>query len=372
MGKIVISGYYGFNNVGDESILTAIVNNLKDSIKDIEITVLSVNPESTSQKHKINAIDRKNIFQIYKAIKNCEVFISGGGSLLQDVTSGRSITYYLVIIFMAIILRKKVLIYSQGIGPINKWFNKYMVQWVLNKVDCISVRDEKSKELLKKIGVYTPDIYVTADPVISLKQGNKKTGREILTKEGMDHQSEKPLIGFAIRGWRDNDEFLSNICKTADKLIEHSNVDVVFIPFHFGEDIKILEEIAHKMEQKAFFIKNKYDIEEMLGIVGNLDLLVGVRLHSLIFAAIMNVPIIAISYDPKIDSFMKSLQLKTLCSTEGLNYVDLILEIELIQKKHEAYKNILTQRVKKLQEKARINEKLVIELLKKGRHQREE
>ncbi|WP_053955326.1 polysaccharide pyruvyl transferase CsaB [Inediibacterium massiliense] len=364
MDRIVISGYYGFNNVGDESILTSIVGNLKEYITDVEITVLSANPEGTSKKHQIQAVDRKNILEICRAIKKCDLFISGGGSLLQDVTSGRSISYYLAIILIALFLRKKVLIYSQGMGPINKWFNKCMVRWVLNRVDCITIRDEKSKKVLDEVGVCIPKIYVTTDPVISLHEGNISLGKEILIKEGINYQ--KPLIGFAIRGRDDNEEFVSNISTIADQIIEDFKVDIVFVPFHFGEDVKIMDKIQNKMKQKAFFIQNRYNIDEMLGIVGNLNLLIGVRLHSLIFSAVMNTPLIAISYDPKIDSFMESLQLKTLCSIENLNYKALHEEINYIQKNYEQVKNILEKRVQKLRDKLKTNEKVVIELLKGG------
>ncbi|QZY55777.1 polysaccharide pyruvyl transferase CsaB [Crassaminicella profunda] len=366
MGKVVISGYYGFNNVGDESILTSIVSSFKESIKDIEITVLSANPKSTEKKHKIHAIDRKNIKEIYKEIRKCDLFISGGGSLLQDVTSRRSITYYLVIIFMAILLRKKVLIYGQGIGPINRKSNQCMVRWILNKADAIIVRDEGSKELLEHIGINRPPTYVTTDPVIGLKKASLELGSKILKKEGINQLREKPLIGFAIRGWREQDDFIDKICSTADKLVENFHMDVAFIPFHFKEDMKIMNEIEKRMKHQAIFIRNRYEIDEMLGLVGNLDLLVGVRLHSLIFAAIMNTPIIAISYDPKIDSFMKSLQLDSLCSKEDLNEVDLILEIEKVQKNNENYKQMLEEKVKNLQEKLKVNEKVVMELLNEG------
>ncbi|WP_129598403.1 polysaccharide pyruvyl transferase CsaB [Anaerophilus nitritogenes] len=364
MDRIVISGYYGFNNIGDESILTAIVGNLKEYIKDVEITVLSANPEATSKKHQIQSVDRKNIYEICRAIKKCDLFISGGGSLLQDVTSGRSISYYLAIILIALLLRKKVLIYSQGMGPINKWFNKCMVRWVLNRVDCITIRDEKSKKVLDEVGVSIQKTYVTTDPVISLHQGNRSLGKEILKKEGISYQ--RPLIGFAIRGRDDNEEFVSNISMIADQIIKDFKVDVVFIPFHFGEDVKIMDKIENKMEQKAFFIQNRYNIDEMLGIVGNLSLLIGVRLHSLIFSAIMNVPLVAISYDPKIDSFMESLDLKALCSIENLNYKDLYEEINYIQNNYGQVQNILQKRVQKLQDKLKKNEKVVKELLKGG------
>ncbi|WZL72169.1 polysaccharide pyruvyl transferase CsaB [Clostridiaceae bacterium 35-E11] len=366
MHKIIISGYYGFNNIGDESILTSIVDNLKERIEDIEITVLSVNPQSTSERHKVHAIDRKNMKQVYHAIKKCDVLISGGGSLLQDVTSRRSISYYLVIMLIAILLRKKVMIYSQGIGPINRHMNKYFVQWVLNKVDCITVRDEKSHKLLQDIGVHKPPIYVTADPVMSLKKGNIEIGKKRLLKEGMQNKKEKPLIGFAIRGWQKNEKLKENIAKTADKLIENYGAQVAFIPFHFGEDMKMMEDIEETMMHKAIFIKNKYDIYEMLGIVGNLDLLIGVRLHSLIFAAIMNIPMIAISYDPKIDSFMESLGLSTLCSVDELAYEDLLLAIENKRNQSLQDKEVLRYSVEKIQKKLEINEKLLKDLLRQG------
>lgn len=366
MHKIVISGYYGFNNIGDESILTSIVDNLKERIADIEITVLSVNPQSTAERHKVRAIDRKNIVQIYRAIKKCDVLISGGGSLLQDVTSRRSISYYLVIMLMAILLGKKVMVYSQGIGPINRHINRHFVQWVLNKVDCITVRDEKSHKLLQDIGVNRPPMYVTADPVMSLKKGDIEIGKRRLIREGMQNGDRKPLIGFAIRGWQRNERLKENIAKTADKLIENFGVEVVFIPFHFGEDIQMMEDIEDAMEHEGIFVKNKYDIYEMLGIVGNLDLLIGVRLHSLIFAAIMNIPMIGISYDPKIDSFMESLGLSTLCSVDQLAYEDLLMEIENKRNQSTQDKEKLFYSVEKIQKKLEINEKLLKDLLKQG------
>ena len=68
MNKIVISGYYGFNNIGDESILTAIISNIRENIDNIDITVLSKDPELTSKKHKVDAINRKSMLTIIKEI----------------------------------------------------------------------------------------------------------------------------------------------------------------------------------------------------------------------------------------------------------------------------------------------------------------
>ncbi len=366
MYKIVISGYYGFNNAGDESILTSIVGNLKKAIEDLEITVLSVHPQNTARRHSVHAIDRKNIRKIYRAIRNCDVLISGGGSLLQDVTSGRSIIYYLGIMMIGIFLKKKVFIYSQGIGPINRRLNRLMVRWVLNRVDCITVRDEKSKKELEDLGVCVPPIHVTADPVITLPKGDLSVGRQILEAEGLCEDFDKPLIGFALRGWQKNEKFRQAICKAADSLIHQYDANIVFIPFHYGEDMHILEEIEKEMENKAIFIKNRYDVQTLLGIVGNLDLLIGVRLHSLIFAAIMNTPMIAVSYDPKIDSFMKSLGLEILCSIDDLEVDGLLKAVEQKWDCYKQEKEVLNDRVQALQERVHMNELLLIRLLVQG------
>ncbi|AFS79082.1 polysaccharide pyruvyl transferase [Gottschalkia acidurici 9a] len=366
MNKIVISGYYGFNNIGDESILTAIISNLKDNIDDIDITVLSKNPELTYNKHNVNAIDRKNIFQIIKEIRKCDILISGGGSLLQDVTSARNVIYYLSIMIIGILFRKKVMIYSQGIGPINRPINRYLTKIVLNKVDVITLRDHKSEKILREINIKNKNINVTADPVIGLKKRDTKLGREMLVKSGMK-DTNKPIIGFAIRG-RDRDQNLIDVMSSvSDKIIDEMGVNVVFIPFHYGEDMKVLSEIEQNMKNKAIFLKGKYDINEMLSIIGNLDLLIGIRLHSLIFGAVMNIPMIAVSYDPKINNFMEYLDEDVFCNVSELDEDSLVSEIRDKISHEEEYKRKLYDKVEYLKERLHQNEEIISKLLKKSK-----
>ncbi len=124
MYNILISGYYGFDNIGDESILRTLVSSLREHIPDCSLTVLSHNPASTREKYGVEAVDRMSPVAILRAVKGCDMLISGGGSLLQDVTSSKSLHYYLSIIRCAQFFRKKVFIYSQGIGPIDRPGNR--------------------------------------------------------------------------------------------------------------------------------------------------------------------------------------------------------------------------------------------------------
>lgn len=362
MNKIVISGYYGFNNIGDESILTAIISNIRESVDDIDITVLSKDPELTSNKHKVSAINRKNMLEIIREIRKCDLLISGGGSLLQDVTSSRSILYYLVIILIGMFFKKKVMIYSQGIGPINKPFNKFFTKFVLNKVDVITLRDEKSQRVLKEINMDNENIIVTADPVIGLKRGDIKFGREILEESGFKNGS-KPLIGFAIRGRDKNEKLVKTIARVSDRAIDDLGVNVVFIPFHHGEDIGIIDDIQEIMKNKSIGLRGKYDINEMLSVIGNLDLLVGVRLHSLIFGAVMNIPMIAVSYDPKINNFMDYLDETVFSNVENLDEEKLLSEITDKINHEEEYKLQLYKKIEYLKEKLHKNEEIISKLL---------
>ena len=199
MGKILISGYYGFNNIGDESILQALVHNLREKIPGIEITVLSQQPESTAEKHGVISVDRKSFLGVVGAIKRCDLLISGGGSLLQDVTSKKSILYYLMIMWITKFLRKDFFIYSQGIGPITSSCNRKLTASTLKMASGIVVRDQASKELLVEIGLAGEAIVITADPVLGIEPVSLELGKEILEKEGLKRDTKKALVGFAIK-----------------------------------------------------------------------------------------------------------------------------------------------------------------------------
>lgn len=361
MNKIVISGYYGFNNIGDEAILAAMISSINDAITDAEIIVLSKKPQLSCNKYDAKQINRKNIFKIISEIKKCDLLISGGGGLLQDVTSSRSILYYLSIMNIGKILKKKVMVYSQGIGPINKPLNRTLTKYVLNKIDFITLRDEKSQEFLKKINVDNKNINITADPVLGLKKGDLNLGYKILKNLGLK-DDKKRTVGFSIRGRDKSEKSINIIANVCDKIIDEFEVDIVFIPFHQEEDMKIIEDIKSKMKSNAIGLK-ELDVEETLSIIGNLDLLVGVRLHSLIFGAIMNTPMIAISYDPKIDSFMEYLDQEVISNIEDLDEEKLLAKIKHKLNNEDEHKLQLYKKIECLKEKLHRNEEVISELL---------
>ncbi|MCL1808984.1 MAG: polysaccharide pyruvyl transferase CsaB [Clostridiales bacterium] len=363
MYKILISGYYGFNNIGDESILKAVVDNLQGKLDGIEVTVLSQNPASTAEKYSVRSANRKSIGAIISEIKRCDLLISGGGSLLQDVTSRRSIIYYLSIMRMALFMGKKVMVYSQGIGPINSEYNRNLTARVLRKADGVVVRDDSSKKLLSEIGINPSSIVVTADPVLRVKPVARSIGRQILVSEGFVKASGKITVGFAIRERNWDEAFIGELCVSMERLIEERNAQIVLIPFHFSEDMPVIEEIERRLAGEVFAVKHKYLTEEMLSIIGNMDVLVGVRLHALIYAAIMDVSMIAVSYDPKINSFMHSIGMKAMCSIYDFTSEFFMEEFSKVMANGEKTRETVQLRVKELIKKLESNEEIIKKLM---------
>ena len=300
MSKIVISGYYGFNNAGDEALLTAILAALRAVEPTADITVISGNPGNTIAKHQVKSLYRFAAVRLLRAIREADLVISGGGSLLQDVTSKRSLAYYLSVIAAAKWKRKKVMLFAQGIGPIRSRLMRLLTRLVVNRADVITVRDRDSAEELARMGVPAAKVEVTADPVLMLNPESKVMGKAILTEAGLDPY--KPIIGVSVREWPDNQRCLKPLQVSKDLA-----------------DSKLLQSYLPKIRNRVALLQGDYSTEEFLSVIGSFRLLIGMRLHALIFAAVMKVPLMAISYDPKVDSFLKAIEAQAVGTVETLD-----------------------------------------------------
>jgi polysaccharide pyruvyl transferase CsaB len=305
MSEIVISGYYGFGNAGDEAMLSAMIEVLTELASNIKITVLSGNPEDTRRRHGVAAVYRLNYPEIARALSRSQLLISGGGSLLQDVTSERSLYYYLSIMMLAKKLGTPVMLYAQGIGPVQGTLARSAMRYIGNMVDLITVRDEGSLEELTRLRVVNPPICVTADPVLAMHQVDKELGRRILRSAGVEGTA--PIIGISVREWKDWKHYKDVLIQAADQLAAEFGARIVFLPMQWPEDCAVSRRMASRTKQAAIVLGEEYTTSELLSLVGNFDMLIGIRLHALIFAAVMHVPMVGISYDPKIDRFLESL-----------------------------------------------------------------
>jgi len=361
MSEIVISGYYGFANAGDEAMLAAMIEVLTDLDPNVKITVISGNPEDTKKRHGVAAVYRLNYPEIVRVLAKSDLLISGGGSLLQDVTSDRSLYYYLSIMMLAKKLGKPVMLYAQGIGPVCGSLARGAMRYIGNMVDLITVRDEGSRDELKRLKVTKPAIYVTADPVLAIHPVDKQIGRTILRKYGLEGAT--PLVGISVREWKDWSHYKQVLAQVTDHIMEEFGARVVYLPMQFPEDVAVAQKIVRRAKHQPVLLNEEYTTSELLSLVGNLDMLIGIRLHALIFAAVMQVSMVGISYDPKIDRFLETVGDQHAGTLKNVTADSLLSRVRELWPDINRPNQLKEERMNALRNKAFRNAELAIELI---------
>ena len=319
MADILISGYHGFANSGDEALLFAILNTLRKKQPQLDFTVLSKKPEETSAVYNVNSINRYNFFRIRKEMKNSKMLLFGGGSLLQDVTSSKSLIYYLAVIHLAQKYKMKTMLYANGIGPITKARNRKLASKILNKVDFITLRDDKSDEELKNLGVTKPKIIITADPAFTIDTENTSSGGFFTNIAGVPQGTKLCIV--SIREWKNSSPyFKSDLAKLCDYMAEQHGIFPLFVPMQYPEDTEISKSVMSLMKKPSYIINRELSVPEMFSVLSEAEILIGMRLHSLIYATTLAIPALPICYDPKISAFMESLNQPDRVDVESFDY----------------------------------------------------
>lgn len=355
--RIVLSGYYGFDNVGDEAILFSIIQALRENDASLNITVLSNQPEKTVATYGVDAVNRWDMKQVMAALKQSDGLISGGGSLLQDKTGFRSVPYYAGIMKMAQMNGKPVFVYAQGMGPITRGINRWITRSVLKKTH-ITVRDEASKNLLREIGLKN-DIETVPDPVLGISLSSQKS-------EWWEQQAfEGSVVTVSVRDWPSEIDFKMKIAAGLDRVAQ-DGVTVVFIPMHDEHDDVASKEVAALMKEASVIAPYHASIEEKILIIGSSNLLVGMRLHALIFSSVMETPFIALSYDPKIDAFadIAGQPIAGHVNEEGWDGNSLAELVQAKLSREEEEVRMLRQRIVPLQEKAKLTARQALQYFK--------
>lgn len=283
MSKVVISGYYGFKNFGDEAILTVLVNHLKKI--NCDITILSSNPFYTINKHKVNSVRSFDILKVIDTLKMSDCLISGGGSLLQDATSLKSLLYYSFIIFLALILKKKVIIFAQGIGPLNSFVSKAIVLNLLQFCTLVTVRDENSKKLIDENHINS---LLVPDPIFTLP---------------IKDIDKTKTVGIQLREFSTvTDDFLNELALNV--INNYSDQNIELISLHDTIDVPVLEKFKSILEEKCDninvdIIKNLSETE-IASKLATLDTLIAMRFHAVLIALKTGVKTLAINYDIKV------------------------------------------------------------------------
>lgn len=362
---VVMSGYYGFNNTGDEAIMLSMHKNIQQMGDNYHITVLSNRPEDTRDKYGIESVYRFGFGEVLRAIRDCDVLLSGGGSLLQDSTSTRSLMYYLSITAVAKMFGKQVMLYANGIGPVSGKRNRRLVKQVVNRADLITLREENSYEELLSMGVNPKKCFVTADPVFTMDSIPPEQARMLLVAEGVP--MDKPLVVVSVRNWREMDSFIDRFAKLCDVIVEKHERTIVFLAMQMPNDITVSEKVRKKMQQQAYILRNNYSPYEVMGMISQADFILSMRLHTLIFAARQKVPLIGFVYDPKIEYYLEKLEMPSGGRLKEFDMEQTLDMVEDIIHNRELYIEKLQEKEALLEEMAHQNEKYLARLLQRRR-----
>lgn len=360
---VVLSGYYGFSNSGDDAILEAIITQLRDACPNISITVLSNTPKETAEMYRVNSVDRFDFFALRKLLARTKLLISGGGSLIQDVTSTKSVLYYLTVIKMAKHFGAKVMLYANGIGPVNKAKNRRAVAKALRDVDCITLRENSSKEELCAIMGGDVSATVTADPVFGMEGGDTEACQKVLADAGIGKDDK--FFVLSVREWKTMDaDAVAKICEFTKEVYNRYGIKAVVIPMQKARDKEISTRIYEGLDSSAAVYVEGLPPRIMMSIIKRAQFVVGMRLHTLIYATKAGVPSIALDYDPKVDAVMKYVGIDFTQKVENIDTDVLLDYVDEIMEKYDEITDKIKHKSDELSALAGKNTEMAINLLK--------
>ena len=360
---VVMSGYYGFSNAGDDAILQSIHEGILAASRDVAVTVLSNDPELTWDLCGLEAVPRFQVWKVLKSLWRCDALLSGGGSLLQDRTSTRSLLYYLSIVRCAEWMGKPVMLYANGIGPVQKPANRRRVKRAVERAALVTLRDHSSARELVEMGVERPDLHVTADPVFNLDPAPKERAGELLRSAGLERGT--PFAAVSVRDWPDTGNFAGELAALCDHLYRTCGMEILFLMMQPCRDRAATAQVRSAMECPSHLLDAPCTPRELMAVLGEGRLCLAMRLHTLIFSARMAVPVLGLVYDPKVASYLKELDMPSAGDVHHFRREEAIAAADRLMADYEGSLERLRVKSAALSRAARENERLLLELLER-------
>ena len=305
-GDILICGYYGFRNMGDDSLLRAITENLRKENPDCRITVMSKNPKETEKIYGTRAVQRFDPFAVLRAMSHAKLLIFGGGNLLQDGSSARSLTYYTWILRLAKLKKLKIMVYANGVGPLGRSGKRRSAR-ALARADRITLRERDSLEACEAMKLPAEKLSLTADPAFTLREADPSWVRHLCRRFSIRPDGKYFVV--ALREWKENAEEKKKACAAlCDRIYEQYGYTPVFLPMHDPLDNAVNRETAALCTCRTLFLSGVTG-SELLGILRRMEFVIAMRLHTLIYSTAVGVPSVGLAYDGKLRAFMETMEL---------------------------------------------------------------
>ena len=349
MKNLLLAGYLGAGNLGDDAVMLGLVHGLDGA--GYAVTVLSGHPEETHRLYGLPAVPRREKGPVEEAIRQCDALVFPGGSVFQDASSMMSPTYYAGLVETAKKHGKKVVLVGQGIGPLNGFIGKNASRKALNMVDGITVRDPMALQALKDLGVTKP-ARLAADSAFLLPVPR-------LSEAGGYGMAGMRSVAIAPRPVKMKGLDVAALFGEFCKLLYNSGTMPTLLPMDRGEDIALIDAINKAQGGKVPDLRKVTTPMEVQGRLARMDCVLAMRLHAGILAATVGVPPLMVSYDPKVSAFAKNLDLGPALPLEGLTPQRMLNAFLEFQKARERNVKILERKREEQRKLAEISVELV-------------
>lgn len=367
MASVVgLAGSYGGLNAGDEAILTVAIEQLRKAVAGVRIVVFSRDPAHTERHHDVDRVvaAREAVREELDAeIRRMDLMLLGGGGILYD----READHYLRLVRLAQDAGVATATYAVGAGPLERRADRVAIADALNEMELVTVREKAAKRLLEGSGVEC-EISVTADPALLLEA--EPFTRRMLEREGLSDGQR--LIGMSVREAgsamteMDVEQYHALLADAADFIVDRFDAQIVFVPLERA-DIREAHRVIGRMAlpERAWVLKRSYGPRELRGLMEHLELAVGMRLHFLLFAATAGVPVAALPYATKVRDFLESLDLRSPDQARAGHAGALLSHIDRLWDRRDEQIEHVRERLPRLQQAARDNLRLIVDLLQR-------
>ena len=387
--RILIWGGDSWANRGDAAVLAGTLASIRETVPEAVLAVASDRPEVTAREHKVQAVRRRS-FGFLQALLSADIVLWGGGQLVQNASSKPFLFLQLSFLAAALLLRKKVVCYGQGVGPVSGALSRLCTRLALDRLSAISVRDHASARRLASLGVEHSRLRVTAGPSFCLSPASEGEAQALLQALGV----RKPFVAIAVRRWghyrggllpvrwsrrklseaheRWFQDFSQHIASVADYLCDQMGTEVLFVPMCPGgdqEDDRVAGLIRDQMDhrEKAHILGEEVSPSLLKGLMGQAELVLAMRTHAGMLAADAGVPLVSISYQGKGEGFMEEVGLsRHVLPVEAVNRENLLELVLLAWRDRDAIRNQLAARALELRRRAQENSELVRAMIEQG------
>jgi polysaccharide pyruvyl transferase CsaB len=364
---IGIIGSYGGLNVGDEAILASAVRQIRGLEPEAEIVVFSRNAEHTRKHHEVDrAVNARAALrdQVMPELKRLDMLLLGGGGILYD----REVRVYLREVEIAHELGVPTFAFAVGIGPLTDADERRAVRDGLDRMAGITVREVTAKRLCQEIGVSVP-VEVTADPALLLEP--LPFTDEMLARESLP--TDRVLIGFSVRERGgaapdlDGARYHEIIADVADYCVNRYDAEAVFVPMEKADRSEIHQVISlMQASEHAHVLRGDYHPRQIMGLTGRFALAAGMRLHFLIFAAVMGTPLAALPYASKVQDLVSSLGIAAYMAIAEGRAGAFLATLDRLWDARETQRERLAERLPALQQLARRTAPLALGVIGRG------